>query len=163
MASSGLDFFLAVIKLIALGSSKLFQLGYIFRNLYFSKLFAMSFSAPGFPRLFHGGSLLRDHPFSSLLIHRFFSFDKVHVLALVFPLIGHFPPSRFDMFLSRQDANTKEACMCAFYASLNKNVSIASKALFFFLKKKSTINWDALFDPTILGITPTNDLRTTLP
>ena len=51
LANSGLDFFLVVMRLIAVGSSHVFHLRDIFRNLPFSLFCAMTSIVPGFTRL----------------------------------------------------------------------------------------------------------------
>ena len=115
--NSGLDFFPAVTRHMAPGFSMLFHLCDLFRNLPLSLFMTKNVVAPCFPRLYYWGSRRCDHPLSTLLIFSFlvirqrprngFGFSETCCFAETYsPGIS---PVRFDMFLSRKDANTTEA------------------------------------------------------
>ena len=73
--------------LIALSAPKLFNL---FRNLsVFFIILCFEFDRTGFPQAVSLGLSSCDHAFLSLQVHRFFSLGKVHVLALVLPILAH--------------------------------------------------------------------------
>ena len=93
----------------------------------------MNVIEPGLSKLFHRGSLLCDHHFSSLLIHRTLSLDIVHVLALVFPILAD---RAFLLVVLRHVAvetrckyHSMDAGARLIVMKTKKSVSIASNAL----------------------------------